>query len=244
MSEIARQGGRAHDAMRPASIVLGVNKYAEGSCQIEMGDTKVLCTASVDPSVPPWLRGGGRGWITAEYSMLPRACTERTPRDAAKGKINGRSVEIQRLIGRSLRSVVNLKALGERCIWVDCDVLQGDGGTRCAAITGGFAALGQCLRGLQKAGQVPKEVLVDYVAAVSLGVVGGKIFADLDYAEDSSAEVDCNLVMTGSDQLVEVQGTGEQRPFSREELDQILRVGAERIAELIALQRKALDSIA
>lgn len=240
---ISRSAHRADDQLREVRMDVGVSKYAEGSCLMEMGETRVLCTASVENGVPVFLRGTEQGWITAEYGMLPRACSERTPRDASRGKISGRTMEIQRLIGRSLRAVVDLSALGERTIWIDCDVLQGDGGTRCAAITGGFVALALSLRHLQRQGHLSKSPLGDHVAAVSIGVLGGRVLLDLDYAEDSTADVDCNLVMTGGEKLVELQSTGERRTFSREELGSLLAVGWTGILQLIHMQRKVLEGI-
>src|SRR6187431_3385021 len=208
-----RPSRRAPDELRPVTLERGVVKYAEGSCLVKFGDTHVLVTATLEERLPPWLKGQGRGWVTAEYGMLPRATLERTRREASAGKQGGRTLEIQRLIGRSLRAVVDLPALGERQITVDCDVIQADGGTRTAAITGSWVALSDALDRLVQAGTLPGSPLRENVAAISVGVVGGRALLDLDYAEDSTAEVDMNVVMTGSGAFVEVQGTAEQTPF-------------------------------
>lgn len=230
---IIRADGRRPDQLRPVQITRNVNMYAEGSVLIEVGNTRVLCTATVEDKVPTFLRGTGEGWITAEYSMLPRATAERNPREAARGKIGGRTHEIQRLIGRALRAVVDLKALGERTIWIDCDVLQADGGTRSASITGAFIALADALRKIEGVDVGVKE----YLAAVSVGIVNGEVLLDLDYGEDSTAEVDFNVVMTQSGQLVEVQGTAEGRPFSRAEMEQLLNLAEKGIRELMDMQQ-------
>ncbi|NLM41481.1 MAG: ribonuclease PH [Firmicutes bacterium] len=231
-----RADGRRPDQLRPVQITRNVNMYAEGSVLIEVGNTRVLCTATVEDKVPTFLRGTGEGWITAEYSMLPRATAERNPREAARGKIGGRTHEIQRLIGRALRAVVDLKALGERTIWIDCDVLQADGGTRSASITGAFIALADALRKIEGVDVGVKE----YLAAVSVGIVNGEVLLDLDYGEDSTAEVDFNVVMTQSGQLVEVQGTAEGRPFSRAEMEQLLNLAEKGIRELMDMQQALL----
>lgn len=233
---IIRADGRRPDQLRPVQITRNVNMYAEGSVLIEVGNTRVLCTATVEEKVPTFLRGTGEGWITAEYSMLPRATAERNPREAARGKIGGRTHEIQRLIGRALRAVVDLKALGERTIWIDCDVLQADGGTRSASITGAFIALADALRKIEGVDVGVKE----YLAAVSVGIVNGEVLLDLDYGEDSTAEVDFNVVMTQSGQLVEVQGTAEGRPFSRAEMEQLLNLAEKGIRELMDMQQALL----
>jgi ribonuclease PH len=233
---------RAFDQLRPVSLAAGVAKHAEGSCLIECGDTHVLCTASLEESVPSFLRGTGKGWVTAEYGMLPRSTSERMRREAAAGKQSGRTQEIQRLIGRSLRAVVDFAALGERQIVIDCDVLQADGGTRTASITGGFVALAQCIRFMTKTGMVTKPVLKDHVAAVSCGIVGGEILLDLDYGEDSTAWTDANFVLTGAGGLVEIQGTAEKNPFGDEELAKLMALARKGIGELIALQKEALSS--
>jgi ribonuclease PH len=224
------------------SLVPGFAKHAEGSCLVKCGDTHVLVTASLEDSTPSFLRGSGKGWVTAEYGMLPRATHERMRREAAVGKQSGRTQEIQRLIGRSLRAVVDLAALGERQIVIDCDVLQADGGTRTASITGGYVALAQCIKYMGKTGMVTKPVLKDHVAAVSCGIVGGTPVLDLDYAEDSTAQTDANFVLTGSGGLVEVQGTAEGAPFSDEELGKLLALARKGIAELVSLQKLALEA--
>ena len=234
-----REDGRGPRDLRPVKYETGYLEWAEGSCLLEMGKTRVLCAASYEASVPRFLQGTGRGWVTAEYGMLPRSTSERTPREASKGRPSGRTQEIQRLIGRSLRAVSNLSALKETTIWIDCDVLQADGGTRTAAITGGYIALALALRNLKERGIVAGDVLVDSVAAVSAGIVGGEAVLDLDYGEDSKAEVDFNVVMTGSGSLVEVQGTAEGEPFSRQQLDAMVELAADGIAKLTAVQREA-----
>jgi len=226
--------------MREVSITRGYTKHAEGSVLIAFGDTKVLCTASVEERVPGFLKGKGQGWLTAEYGMLPRSTHTRSDREAARGKQSGRTQEIQRLIGRSLRAVTNLTALGERTIQLDCDVLQADGGTRTAAITGSFVALHDAIATLLKGGLIPASPIRDHIAAVSVGVVGGVPVLDLDYPEDSSCDTDMNVVMTGSNGFVEVQGTAEGAPFSRLEMDRLLALAELGIAELIAKQKAAL----
>jgi len=235
-----RPSKRAPDEMRPVSLERGVAKHAEGSCLVKFGDTHVLVTASLQEQTPPFLKGSGKGWVTAEYGMLPRATHERTRREAAQGKQSGRTLEIQRLIGRSLRAVVDLAALGERQIVLDCDVLQADGGTRTASITGGYVALSQCLAFTRKTGMVTKPVIKDYVAAVSCGIYRGEPVLDLDYAEDSSAETDANFVLTGSGGLVEIQGTAEGAPFTDEQFAALLRLARKGVTELIALQKEAV----
>jgi ribonuclease PH len=231
---------RAPDTLRTISLVPGFAKHAEGSCLVKCGDTHVLVTASLEETTPSFLRGSGKGWVTAEYGMLPRATHERMRREAAQGKQSGRTQEIQRLIGRSLRAVVDFQALGERQIVIDCDVLQADGGTRTASITGGYVALAQCIGFMQKTGMVTKPVLKDHVAAVSCGIVGGVPVLDLDYAEDSTAGTDANFVMTGSGGLVEIQGTAEGAPFSDEEFTKLLSLARKGIMELVTLQKEAL----
>jgi len=233
---------RAPDQLRPVSLIPGFSKHAEGSCLAKFGDTHVLVTASLEETTPSFLRGSGKGWVTAEYGMLPRATNERMRREAAVGKQSGRTLEIQRLIGRSLRAVVDMIALGERQIVIDCDVLQADGGTRTASITGGYVALAQCIGFMKKTGMVTKPVLKDRVAAVSCGIVGREPVLDLDYAEDSTAQTDANFVLTGSGGLVEVQGTAEGAPFSEEELAVLISLARKGIGELIALQKAALES--
>jgi len=235
-----RADGRKPDELRPVRIKKDFLKYAEGSCLIEMGETKVVCSASVVDGVPPFLRNSGKGWITAEYGMLPRSCRERTPREVSKGKPGGRTHEIQRLIGRCMRSVADMTKLGERTIWMDCDVIQADGGTRCASIVGSFIALALALdrvRGELKIKEIP---LSDCVAAVSVGIVGGDAVLDLNYGEDANAEVDMNIVMTGSGKFIEIQGTAEREPFSKDQMEKLLSLGKQGIARLIAVQKRAL----
>jgi ribonuclease PH len=236
-----RPSKRASDAMRVVSLEPGVAKHAEGSCLVKFGDTHVLVTASLQEQAPPFLKGSGKGWVTAEYSMLPRATATRTPREVSKGRPSGRTMEIQRLIGRSLRSVVDLGALGERSIILDCDVLQADGGTRCAAITGAYVALAGALRQLVHFGTLKKSPLRDHVAAVSVGLLGGVPLLDLCYQEDSQAEVDMNIVMTGSGRFVEVQATAEKTPFDDAQLASLLALGRRGIEELVALQKTFQD---
>ncbi len=235
-----RPSKRAADALRPVSLERGVARYAEGSCLVKFGDTHVLCAASLEDKPPPWLRGQGRGWVTAEYAMLPRRTLTRTRRESTAGKPSGRTQEIQRLIGRSLRAVVDLPALGERQITVDCDVLQADGGTRTAAITGAWVALHDCLAWMRQRSIVKEVPLKDNVAAISCGIVGGEVVLDLDYAEDSTAHTDANFVMTGGGGLVEVQGTAEGAPFSEEQLLSMMGLARDGIASLVALQKQAV----
>jgi ribonuclease PH len=237
---MARPSGRACDELRPVAFTRRHARHAEGVVLVEFGDTQVLCTASVEESVPPFLRGRGQGWITAEYGMLPRATHTRTPREAARGKQSGRTQEIQRLIGRSLRAVADLKALGERTITLDCDVLQADGGTRTAAITGGFVALAQACEHLAQRRMIPANPLHGQVAAISVGIVEGVAVLDLDYAEDSQAETDMNVVMNNGGAFVEIQGTAEGHAFRRHELDALLNLAAQGIGSLFALQAQAL----
>ncbi|NTV12039.1 MAG: ribonuclease PH [Zoogloea sp.] len=235
-----RPSGRAPDQLRNVTFTRGFTRHAEGSVLVEFGDTRVLCTASVEENLPNFLKGKGQGWVTAEYGMLPRATHTRTAREAAKGKQTGRTQEIQRLIGRSLRAVVDLVALGERQIVVDCDVLQADGGTRTASITGACVAVHDALSGLVAAGRLKAIPMRDFVAAVSVGVYRGAPVLDLDYAEDSDCDTDMNVVMTGAGGFVEVQGTAEGVPFSREELDRLLELAGGGIAQLVAAQKSAL----
>lgn len=237
-----RIDGRKADEMRPVKVNRGFLKHAEGSVFIEVGETKVLCTATVEDKVPPFLRGTGQGWVTAEYGMLPRATRTRTPRESATGRASGRTFEIQRLIGRSLRAVIDLTKLGERTLLVDCDAIQADGGTRTTAITGAFIAMADALLLLQEGGQVKGPLLKDFVAAVSVGSVEGKLMLDLNYAEDSMADVDMNVVMTGSKKFVEVQGTAEEVPFDKEQLDQMLHLAIRGIEKLVDLQRQLLGA--
>ena len=239
-----RSDGRAQDQIRPVTIQPRYSKHAEGSALIEVGDTHVICTVSVEDRVPPFLKGQGEGWITSEYGMLPRATSTRMQRESSKGRPSGRTHEIQRLIGRSLRTVVDLKALGEKTLWIDCDVLQADGGTRTAAITGSFVALVEALRHMKKQGAFIELPLLDFVAATSVGKVGSEILLDLNYEEDSKAAVDMNIVKTGNGQFVEIQGTAEDAPFSEEELAALMAVADKGIQELIAIQRKVLGEVA
>ena len=235
-----RSDGRAVDELRPVRITPRYLKHAEGSCLIEVGDTRVICSVSVEDRVPPFMKGKGAGWVTAEYGMLPRATTTRSQREATRGHPSGRTHEIQRLIGRSLRAVVDPKGMGERTLWVDCDVIQADGGTRCASITGSFVALVEALRHMKKAGTILELPVLDFVAAVSVGKVGDEVRLDLAYEEDSTAQVDMNVVKTGRGHFVEVQGTAEGDPFSEEVMKALLAVADKGIKELVALQKKAL----
>ena len=235
-----RPSGRKPDELRPVRISRGYTRHAEGSVLIEFGDTRVLCTASIEEKVPPFLKGQGKGWVTAEYGMLPRATNTRTQREAAAGKQSGRTQEIQRLIGRSLRAVADLRVLGERTIQVDCDVIQADGGTRTASITGAFVALHDAARTLIGRHAIAASPLSDFVAAVSVGMFQGVPVLDLDYAEDSQCETDMNVVMTGDGGLVEVQGTAESAPFSRAQLDAMVDLAGAGIRQLVAAQRSAL----
>ncbi len=235
-----RPSKRAADELRPVRLERGVSRHAEGSCLVRFGDTEVLCTASLEEKVPGWLRGSGKGWVTAEYGMLPRATTERMRREAASGRQSGRTMEIQRLIGRSLRAVTDLVALGERQIVVDCDVINADGGTRTAAITGGWVALSDCMNWMIRRQMLPTTPLRDHVAAISCGVYAGTAVLDLDYLEDSEAETDANFVVTGSGKLVEVQASAEGAPFSEEELVAMLSLARRGIDRLVDLQRMAI----
>jgi len=235
-----RPSGRSLDAMRPVTLEPGIAKYAEGSCLAKFGDTHVLCTASVEERVPPFLRNTGKGWVTAEYGMLPRSTATRTDREAARGRQSGRTQEIQRLIGRSLRAVTDLAGLGERQVRIDCDVLQADGGTRTAAVTGSYVALHQAFRRLLAAGAVPALPLRDSVAAISCGVIAGGAVLDLDYAEDSQAETDANFVLTGTGGIVEIQATAEGAPFDEALFAEMLRLARAGVAELSRLQATAL----
>jgi ribonuclease PH len=232
---------RKLDQLRAVKITRGIMKNAEGSALIEMGDTKVLCTATVEESVPRFLKDTGKGWVTTEYAMLPRATTERVRRDSVRGKIGGRSHEIQRIIGRVLRAVIDFEKLGERSITIDCDVLQADGGTRTASITGGFVALYEACSYLVKEGLVEETPINDYIAAVSVGTVNDKLVLDLNYEQDSSAEVDMNIAMTGAGLLVEVQGTAEGEPFSKNRLTEMIKLAEKGIKELIKKQKEALS---
>ena len=235
-----RCDGRRDDAIREVKITRNFNRHAEGSALIEFGDTRVICTASVEESVPPFLRGKGSGWVTAEYSMLPRSTHTRNQRESSKGKVGGRTHEIQRLIGRSLRAVMDLTLLGERSILIDCDVLQADGGTRTASITGAYVALVDAVRWLSSRGVISADPIREAVAAISVGIVNGIPILDLNYEEDSAAEVDMNFVMTSSNRFVEVQGTAEENPFTIEEMDNMRSLAMTAIARLIEIQGKAL----
>ncbi|MGO9417991.1 ribonuclease PH [Roseiarcus sp.] len=235
-----RPSKRAPDEMRKVSFERRAARYAEGSCLVRVGDTHVLCAASLEDKPPPWLRGQGRGWVTAEYAMLPRATLTRSKRESSSGRVSGRTQEIQRLIGRSLRAVVDLTRLGERQITIDCDVLQADGGTRTASITGAWIALRDCIEWMVQRSILKESVLKDHVAAVSCGVVGGEAVIDLDYAEDSTAQTDANFVITGSGGLVEVQGSAEGAPFSERELLKMLALARGGVSQLVALQKAAL----
>ncbi|MGH7807462.1 MAG: ribonuclease PH [Thermodesulfobacteriota bacterium] len=235
-----RTDGRKADELRPVKITRGTMKYPEGSALIEMGETKVICTATIEESVPPFLRETGKGWITAEYSMLPRSTKSRNARDAVRGRVGGRSQEIQRIVGRALRAVVNMDKLGERTIIVDCDVFQADGGTRTASITGAFVALTDAVQYLLRDGILQENPIIDFVAAVSVGMIDGKAVLDLNYEEDSKAELDMNVAMTASRLLVEVQGTAERKPFSKDELSQMVNIAEKGILKLIAKQKEIL----
>jgi ribonuclease PH len=235
-----RRSNRAPDQMRAISLTPGFSRHAEGSCLVKFGDTHVLVTASLEEKAPPFLKGTGKGWVTAEYGMLPRSTHDRMRREAAAGKQSGRTQEIQRLVGRSLRAVCDLAALGERQITIDCDVLQADGGTRTAAITGGFVALSQCVGFMKKTGLMTAPMIKDHVAAISCGIVQGQPVLDLDYEEDSTAETDANFVLTGSGGLVEIQGTAEGAPFTEEQLVALLKLARKGIGELVILQKEVL----
>jgi ribonuclease PH len=237
---MTRPSGRAGNELRKIEIIPGFSRHAEGSCLVKFGDTHVLCTATVEEKLPGWMKGLGKGWVTAEYGMLPRSTGSRMRREAAQGKQSGRTQEIQRLVGRSLRAITDLSALGEKQIVIDCDVLQADGGTRTASITGGYVALAQCVSFMKKVGMVTKPVLKDHVAAVSCGIYKGTPVLDLDYDEDSTAETDANFVLTGAGGLVEIQGTAEGAPFSEEELAHLLRLARKGIGELVDLQKQAV----
>jgi ribonuclease PH len=240
---LLRQDGRMEGQIRPVKISRDFIKYAEGSVLIEMGGTKVICTASVEEKVPPFLKDKGRGWVTAEYAMLPRATQDRTQREAVKGRQGGRTLEIQRLVGRSLRAVTDMAEMGERTVWIDCDVIQADGGTRTASITGAFIALADAFTVLKRRNLIKKRPLTDYLAAISVGKVGGQIMVDLAYEEDSLAEVDMNLVMTGRGRYVELQGTAERAPFEKKDLDEFVAVGWRAIQDLVALQKELVGSL-
>ena len=243
LSGAVRFDGRRRDQIRPVKVTRNFTKHAEGSVLIEMGDTKVICTASVEEKVPSFLKGKGSGWVTAEYAMLPRATHERSPREAVKGKQGGRTLEIQRLVGRALRSVTDLSQLGERSIWIDCDVIQADGGTRTASITGAFLALADACAVLKKKALIKKLPLTDYLAAISVGKVGGEVMVDLAYTEDSMAEVDMNVVMTGRGRYVEVQGTAERTPFAKQDMDEFLTLSWQAIQRLTTIQQELIGAL-
>ncbi len=240
---MARANKRKADALRKVKIETGVMEYAEGSCLIQVGNTKVICTASCEDRVPPWMRDKNRGWVTAEYGMLPRSCKTRTTREASIGRPGGRTQEIQRLIGRSLRSVVDLEKLGERTLWIDCDVLQADGGTRTASITGSFVALCLALYKLQEQGKLTVFPVRNFIAAVSVGIIDKVPMLDLDYEEDSRAQVDMNVIMSSAGEFVELQGTAEKHPFTQKELKQMLALAKKGINRLVTIQKKALKGI-
>lgn len=238
-----RADGRKSNELRKLKITKNYIKYAEGSCLVELGNTKVIATASIEDGVPHFLRGSGKGWITGEYGMIPRSCRSRVPREVAKGRPGGRTHEIQRLIGRSLRSVADMAKLGERTVWLDCDVIQADSGTRCASITGSFVALTLALEQMKKDGILQNIPLSDYVAAISVGIINGQTVLDLDYDEDSKAEVDMNIVMTGKGKFIEVQGTAEREPFKKEDLNKLTSLAQAGIQEIIGAQKKVLKGI-
>ncbi|MFH0772668.1 MAG: ribonuclease PH [Candidatus Omnitrophota bacterium] len=240
---ITRLDGRGSEFLRKVNISRNYMKFAEGSCLIELGNTRVICSASVEESVPQFLRGKGTGWITAEYGMLPRSCQTRLQRESVKGSVGGRTHEIQRLIGRSLRAVVDLPALGERTIWVDCDVIQGDGGTRTAAITGSFVALSDAFKWLQRKGLIKELPILDYVAATSVGIIKGEAVLDLNFEEDSKADVDMNIVMTGAGKFIEIQGTAEGAPFDDQKMRDLVALAKKGIAQLIETQKKSLGDV-
>lgn len=241
---MSRNTGRSYDELRAVKFTRNYTKYAQGSVLVEMGETKVICTATIEDRVPPFLKNTGKGWITAEYSMLPSSTQSRKVRESSRGKVEGRTQEIQRLIGRALRSVVDLDAIGERTIWIDCDVIQADGGTRTASITGSFVALVDALNKLKEEGILEYIPVRNFVSAVSVGIIEGQPMLDLCYVEDSTAKVDMNIVMTDKGEFVEVQGTGEEAPFSREDLMELLRLGEKGNNELIKYQKETLGSIA
>jgi len=240
---MTRSDGRKSNELRTIKVTKDYMKYAEGSCLIEFGDTKVIATASVEESVPSFLKGKGTGWVSAEYGMIPRSCRTRVQREASKGKQGGRTFEIQRLIGRSMRTVVDMPKIGERTIWMDCDVIQADGGTRCASITGSFIALVLALNSMKDDGTIKDIPVSDYVAAVSVGMISGKPVLDLNYDEDSSADVDMNIVMTGNGRFIEIQGTAEREPFSQKEMEGLLALAKGGIQDLIGIQKKVLKGI-
>jgi len=240
---MTRRNKRKNNELRELKITKDYIKYAEGSCLIELGDTKVITTATIENSVPSFLKGKGVGWVTAEYGMIPRSCKSRVQREASKGKLGGRTMEIQRLIGRSMRTVVDMKSIGERTIWMDCDVIQADGGTRCASITGSFISLVMALDKIRKEGLITKMPVSDFVAAISVGMLKGEPILDLDYDEDSTSEVDMNIIMTGSGKFIEIQGTAEREPFSKQEMDKLLVLAKKGVGELISAEKKILKGM-
>lgn len=240
---MTRQDGRKNNELRKLKLTKNYIKYAEGSCLVELGNTKIIATASVEDGVPPFLRNSGNGWVTGEYGMIPRSCRSRVPREASKGRLGGRTHEIQRLIGRSLRTVTDMTKLGERTIWLDCDVIQADGGTRCASISGSFVALALALDKMRKDGLIKNVPLSDHVAAISVGIMNGETVLDLDYDEDSKGEVDMNIVMTGKGRFIEIQGTAEREPFNSGDLDKLTLLAEKGIQEIISAQKKVLKGI-
>ncbi|NKB81072.1 MAG: ribonuclease PH [Nitrospirales bacterium] len=242
-ARLQRQDGRRYDQIRPVNITRPFLKYADGSVLMEMGDTKVICTASIEEKVPPFLRDKEQGWVTAEYAMLPRATHDRTTREATRGKQGGRTLEIQRLVGRALRAVTDMTQMGSRTIWIDCDVIQADGGTRTASITGAFIALADALMKLKSQNLLKRCPLTDYLAAISVGKVGQQNMVDLCYEEDSLAEVDMNLVMTGNGRLIEIQGTAERAPFDKDDLDEFLQLGSEATQQLVTIQKELIGPL-
>lgn len=240
---MVKTAARAQNALRKVKITKNYIMHPAGSVLIEAGNTKVICAASLEEKVPHFLRGKKQGWVTAEYSMTPSSTNTRTTREASRGKLSGRTQEIQRLIGRSIRTVIDLSKLGERTVWIDCDVIQADGGTRCASITGAFIALGLAVKSLMKQNLIEKNPIKDYIAAVSVGIVNGKKYLDLDYELDSQADVDMNVVKTGSGKFVEIQGTAEQEPFDQKEMTDLLKLADKGIKELIALQKKTIGAL-
>jgi ribonuclease PH len=236
-----RMNGRKPDELRPVRIIRNYIKHAEGSVLIQLGETRVICTVTLEDKVPPFLRNQGRGWITAEYAMLPRSTKTRSTRESTQGRVGGRTHEIQRLIGRSLRAVMDLSLIGERTFWIDCDVIQADGGTRTASITGAYVALVDAVEYLRKEVSIPRDPIIDSVAAISIGVVDGQTFLDLNYEEDSKAEVDCNFVMTGRGRFIEIQGTAEGQPFSKEAFEKMMGMAAQGIDKLTTIQQQVLN---
>jgi ribonuclease PH len=240
---MTRRSGRKENELRKIKITSPYIKYAEGSCLIELGDTRVITTATIEYTVPPFLKGKGTGWVTAEYGMIPRSCKTRVQREATKGKLGGRTHEIQRLVGRSMRTVVDLKKIGERTVWLDCDVIQADGGTRCASITGSFISLVLALDKLREDGALEKVPVLDYVAAISVGILDGVHILDLDYNEDSSSEVDMNVVMTGKGRFIEIQGTAEKEPFGKDDMEKLLVIAKKGISELVSAEKRVLKGM-